>query len=243
MISAIILVKDQLSQLSTALNSVRFCDEILVIDDYSTQDITPVTKPYGAKVYHRHLDQDYAAQRNFALSKATKDWVLFVDADEIVTPSLQQEILNVTTTNTNIEGFYLYRQDVFLDKVLQYGETSQVTLLRLARKNSGRWARPVHEIWNISGPTEKLHHPLIHQPHATISKFITKINFYTNLEAQYRIQQQEQFSLIKLVLFPPLKFFHNYLFKLGFLDGFPGLVMAFIMSLHSLILRVKLYEK
>jgi len=123
---------------------------------------------------------------------------------------------------------------------LMWGETGQLQLIRLARRQMGRWHRPVHEIWRIKGSVGQLKSPLYHYPHPTLADFFNKINHYTNIEAGYR---RRQFDLFELIFYPPGKFFYNYFIKLGFLDGIPGLIMAVMMSLHSLLVRIKLYEK
>ena len=129
-----------------------------------------------------------------------------------------------------------------MHKQLKYGETSQVWLLRLARKHAGEWKRPVHETWSVSGSVGKLEHPLDHKPHESIAAFMNKINLYTSLEAHYRKRQGESFSWFALLLFPLGKFFANYILAQGYRDGYPGFSMAMIMSIHSLSVRVKQYE-
>lgn len=240
-LTAVVLTKNEASQIGDLIDSLTFCDQVVVVDDYSTDDTRRIAQEKGAQVFKRHLDGDFAAQRNLGLTKAKGDWVLFVDADEQVSAALQTEILEATK-NREMYGYYLKRNDLFMGKQLKYGETAQIWLLRLAQKKAGTWSRPVHETWKIPQPVAKLKNPLLHKPHASIESFLTKINLYTSLESRYRKDHGQGFSWIELVLFPVGKFFRNYVLAQGFRDGIPGLSMAYMMSLHSFMVRVKLYE-
>ena len=140
-----------------------------------------------------------------------------------------------------VDGYYIKRLDYFGGRLLKFGETGDIKLLRLGKKGAGCWQRKVHEFWDIKN-TAILINPLYHYPHQTIKQFIDSINIYTNLDAQELNKENKNFSVFRLLFNPVGKFIQNYFIKLGFLDGVPGLVMAFMMSLHSLIVRVKQYE-
>lgn len=241
MITAIILTHNNQDTILQAVKSVAFCQQLIIIDDHSSDDTRKLLKKTKAKLFTCHLNKDFSAQRNYGLSKATASWVLFIDPDETVSKSLREAILRAVNNQAHYLGFYLLRHDSFLGKTLRHGETGSVKLLRLARKGSGLWHRPVHETWHVSGPTSTLTPPLLHHPHPSLSSFLAKIDYYTSIESHYRHGRGERFHYHTLLL-PLGKFIHNYLLKAGFLDGFPGLVMAYFMSLHSLIIRVKLYE-
>lgn len=243
MISAIILVHNQKEALKNAIKSVSFCDEIIVIDDNSTDASKEVAQKLGANVLSHSLDNDFAAQRNFALSQVNHEWVLFVDADEIVSETLKKEIISTIRQHPTENGFYLRRNDVFLGKTLTHGETAHVHFLRLGRKNKGKWQRPVHEFWSIEGSVGSLSQPLLHHPHASIQSFLDKINYYTEIEAKYRKAQGKKSNVLEMIIWPIGKFIDNFFLKEGIYDGYQGLIMAIMMSLHSLIVRVKLYEQ
>lgn len=241
MITAIVLTKNEEGNIKKCLKTLRWCGEIVVVDDYSDDKTREIAKKLGARVFVRNLKGDFAAQRNFGLKKAMGDWVLFVDADERVTPALRAEITNFQFSIFN--GAYLERKDYFLGRWLRFGETANVKLLRLARKNAGTWKRKVHEFWQIKkSRVGELKNPLLHYPHQTILRFLVQINEYTSLDANQFYQEGQRFQFWQLFLYPTAKFFQNYFIRLGILDGFPGLVMTWMMSLHSLITRVKLWE-
>src|SRR5687767_1556305 len=229
-LSAIVLTKNNQTNLKKTLNSLSFADELIVIDDYSTDNTTEIASKKKAKIYKSHLNNDWSAQRNIGLTKATSDWVLFLDSDEIVSNSLKKEIKKAIKTNKN-QGFYLKRTDIFLGKKLEFGETANVKLLRLAKKNSGHFVNKVHEIWKIKGKVATLKEPLLHNRDLNLTDFIERVNRYSD------INTNSKFNYLDL-LKPILKFLYNYFFLLGFLDGFRGLAMAYLMSLHSLSVRI-----
>ena len=241
-ISAVILTKNEEDNIAECIGTLGFCSEIIVIDDYSTDKTTKIAKELGAKVVKRRLDGNYAEQRNYGLKIANSGWVLYIDADERVSNELKEEIIS-SINSVDAQAFRLKRQDYFLGRKLVFGETSKVKFIRLAKRSAGTWKRPVHETWNIKGQVVDMKEKLHHFPHKTIEKFIESINHYTTLEAQFRLLKSEKASLIELLTFPITKFVKNYFVLLGILDGFPGLAMAYFMSLHSLLLRVKIKTK
>ena len=162
-ISAIVLAKNEQGNIRKCLEALKWCQELIVIDDYSEDKTAEFALKMGAKVFKRHLKDDFASQRNFGLSKAKGDWVLFVDADEIVTPQLKKEILKYIDV-FRCDGFYLRRQDFWGGKALNYGETSKVKLLRLAKSKAGKWKRKVHEVWEVKGKVGELKNPLYLSP-------------------------------------------------------------------------------
>ena len=240
MLSAVVLTKNEENSLAGCLRSLRFCDEIVVIDDFSQDQTREIAKKFGARVFRRQLKNDFSAQRNFGLQKAKGDWVLFVDADEEVPPALQKEILQAIKA-ANFNGFYLKRQDYFLGKPLRFGETARVRLLRLAKKNCGRWQMPVHEVWQIKGRLGQLKNPLLHRRKLTIAQFMEKINRYSSIRARQLYRQGVKTNWLLILAYPIAKFVYNYFGRLGFLDGQVGFVMAAMMSVHSFLVRAKLY--
>lgn len=243
-ISAVVLAHKYSNKLNIALHSLLFCDEIILLTD--TKDISKQlfdTKTlHKLKIVQAPLLHDFSKKRNIGLSHAHSDWVLFLDSDETVSNALKTEILDAVEQK-DIHGFFIKREDFFMNKVLKRGDPSSVMLLRLARKHAGIWKRPVHEYWDVQKKTDILTNPILHVPHDSIESFLEKINMYTSIESTYRKQSGEQFSLFELFVFPIIKFMYSYIFQLGFLDGFAGFTMAYMMSVHSLCVRVKMYEK
>jgi glycosyltransferase involved in cell wall biosynthesis len=242
MISVVILTKNEEKNIEACLESVAWCDEKIIIDDHSTDKTTSIAKEKGAKVYLRYMQNDFADQRNYGIEKANGDWILFIDADERVSSALWYEIMQQTSqTIGDTMGFYIKRQDTMWGHILKYGESGNMYLLRLAKKNIGKWVGRVHEVWKITGKTEILKNPLDHYPHTTVADFLREINFYTDLRAEDLYTKKIKANWLSIIVYPKSKFLQNYIFKRGFMDGIPGLVFAMLMSFHSFLVRSKLW--
>ncbi len=243
-LTTVILFHSVDEKLMKAVKSVSFSDEILLLSESEENKKIYVPRNLQAKtrVIAVPLERDFSRKRNIGLSQASSEWVLFIDSDEYVSQELKEEIIE-GIDQRDVHGFFIKREDMFMGKALKHGEPSDVTLLRLARKDAGVWKRPVHEYWDVEKHTDILRSPLHHNPHASISSFLEKIMLYTSIESEYRKLEGRTFFLTELLFFPLLKFLDAYILKLGFLDGFPGLSIAYMMSLHSLCVRVQMYEK
>ena len=248
--AVIIITKNEQDNIRRCLDSLNWCNEIIVIDDYSTDNTLKIVRSIqklnaNIRVFSRLLNGDFAGQRNFALSKANSNWALFVDADETVSGSLKKEILQTLSNQETVKvnGYFLKRSDIFFGKTLKYGETAALKFMRLARIRSGLWQGRVHEEWNIEGRTGNLENHLIHTPHKNMAAFLNSINKYTDIVAQYWIEQGRKSDVWQIIFYPLLKFISNYFFKLGFLDGTRGLIMSIMMSFHSFLVRGKVYLK
>lgn len=241
----VILTKNEEKNILDCIESIPSDFEIIVVDDYSTDRTIEVVKSIARKnirVLEHKLDDDFASQRNFALSKANSEWVLFIDADERISHELGNEI--VSTINhqpSTINGYYVKRADTMWGKQLKHGESGNIKIIRLAKKDSGKWKGKVHEVWDVKGPIGKLTGPIIHYPHQSLSEFLSEISFYSTLRAKELHQERIRASFWQIFFYPKAKFAVNYFFKLGFLDGIPGLIFAIMMSLHSYLVRSKLW--
>lgn len=239
MISAIILSHNSEGEIAKTLASLTWCDELLVIDDASTDRTAEIAKKHNAQFYEHPLKDDFAAQRNFGLTKAKGDWILFVDADEVVSPALAREIQK--SLEIDCAGFYLKRQDYLFGRKILHGETNKVRLLRLAKKGAGKWTRAVHEVWDVKGVIGTLTQELDHFPHPNVAQFISEINMYSTLNARYLYEQKVQVPTWHILAYPAAKFFVDYVWYRGFLDGTPGAIIALMMSMHSFLSRAKLW--
>lgn len=241
MISAVIIAKNEEKQIVDCIERLSFCDEVIVIDDYSEDRTGEVAKRMGAKISKKRLSGSFSDQRNFGLEKARGEWVLFIDADERVSDQLASEIKDKTREESAVDGYFLKRSDHLWGKKMKHGELGSIHLLRLARRNKGLWIGDVHERWNVKGPTDYLTNELFHFPHQTLTEFLTEINHYTTMRAEEIFKKKERVKPSDVVLYPVGKFFVNYILKAGFLDGIEGLVFAYIMSFHSFLVRGKVW--
>lgn len=244
-ITAIILAKNEEKIISDAINSVSFCDEIIVVDDYSTDKTLDIARAKKTKVIKRPSEGNFGNQRNFAMEKAGGDWVLFVDADEVVTKNLALEIRNVLKNNSEISSYYIKRRDYFWGRELKYGEVHKARtkgILRLMRKKSGIWTGCVHELFDPNGQSGLLRHYIDHRPHQTIAEFLREINEYSTIRGRELQRKNKRVSILGIIFYPFAKFAYTYFIKLGFLDGASGFAYAFLMSFHSFLVRAKLFQ-
>lgn len=238
MISAVVLTHNDENTIQNTLNSLSWCDEVIVVDDNSTDRTSAISKQSNAKLFTRALTNDFASQRNFGLEKAKGDWILFVDSDEVVSSGLADEIQHC---DFSCDGYFIKRTDFMWGRELKHGETANIRLLRLAKKAGGIWKESVHEVWDIKGKTGELNSPLLHYPHPSVSSFLDQINTYSTIRAQYLFDAKVPAHGWHIVAYPLAKFLKNYIVLRGFLDGMPGLIVAVMMSIHSFLVRGKLY--
>jgi len=264
-ISAVVLTKNEEKNIVRCLKSLLWCDEIIIVDDNSEDEtLSVISSRLSAirnkiKIYKRNTDRDFSAQRNFGLEKANGEWVFFVDADEVISDELRKEIISVChpeschaefiSASSKIRkqvqhdtvGYYIRRKDYFLGKWLKYGETGKIKFIRLVRKDAGKWIGKVHEKWIINGKLGEFYNPILHYPHPTISSFLININNYTDILTEKWHQEGKKMKFWEILFFPIGKFLQNYILRLGFMDGVPGLIMATMMSFHSFLARGKFY--
>lgn len=258
-ISAVVLLSDEdMATIERCLDSIIWCDEIILLLDNSKEVssgtefaikekiLNSSSKNYqNISILRRPLNADFSAQRNFGLDKTVNDWVLFIDADEEVTEKLKKEIQNKLDSDISVKtnGYLIKRDDYIFGKKLRYGETGKISFLRMGRKTEGGWEGKVHETWKIKGKTEELENTLDHYPHQQVGSFLESINFYTEILSNEWYKEGRKVTVLDIIIYPKLKFIVNYIFKLGFLDGTAGIVMAIMMSMHSFLVRSKLWLK
>jgi glycosyltransferase involved in cell wall biosynthesis len=231
-----ILAKNEAENLPTCLKQCSFAEEIIVfIDSTSTDQTQQIVKDVGVKMIRAKLES-FADARNTILKEASQEWVLFLDADERLTSILIESIEKFVLSPGQNVGAELLRQDVFLGRRLKHGDAN-IWLIRLGRRNAGFWRRPVHEIWELKGSTTKLNGILEHYSHKSVQDYLRKMEFYTDLDAT---KTTERSSWWQLPVYPLMKFIKVYIFQLGILDGWPGLVFAYLNARYSFTKRRKL---
>ncbi len=235
-----IIARNEEHTISRAIKSVSKASEVIVIDDYSVDKTREVAGKLGAQVYKRHMSENFAAQRNFALRKAKCQWVLFIDADEYLSPELMSEI-DLAIRNNDISGYLITRKDNWLGKTLHESEWGNIKLLRLAQRKKGLWQRSVHEKWVVRGKIKSLTHPLIHTSHEDVASFIDQIAFHSRLHAKENTYKYKRVSLFIVIFYPVGKFVKNWLLRKGYKDGTRGFLYAMFMSLHSFLAWSHIY--
>lgn len=252
MLTCVIIAKNEEKTIERAIASVGFCDEIIVVDDNSTDKTALVAAHAGATILTHVLDNDFAAQRNYALEKAEGDWILYIDADEEVSAELGKEIVETIESDRHslekeryrTTAYYIKRRDVLWGRTLKYGElasTYHTGIIRLVQKKSGSWVGTVHETFKPTGHVGRLSSYLNHTPHQTIAEFLNDVNFYSGIRADELYAKHQKTSAFSIMAYPFAKFIYTYFIKFGFLDGTEGFIYSFMMSFHSFLVRAKLY--
>ena len=247
-LSLLLLTHNESKNLEENFNWVKNCKtikEIIIIDDNSTDNTQEIAKKLESahrivKIYSHNLGNDFASQRNFGISKTSYNWVLTIDADEKPTKKLIR-FLNHFDKN-RYKSYSFKRQDIFLGHQLDHGENAFLNFTRLFNKKYGKFVGQVHENWQTNKETKHTKLVIQHLSHQTIKSCIQKINFYTDIRAQEMYSQKKRTNIFQIIFFPIGKFIDNYIIKLGFLDGTPGIIMALCMSFHVFLNKAKLWH-
>lgn len=218
------------------MRSVSWAEEVLVVDSGSTDRTRELAKAAGARVLE-HAWEGYGQQKNWAMDQATGPWVLFLDADEEVSPELRGELEAFLGSSGDFRGAELPRRTWFLGRWILHGGWYPNRLIRLARKDYGRWTEPsVHESLEVSGPVKRMEHDLLHYTFRDVGEnVLTNIRF-SRLGAKVAKARGERGTLLRILLKPVGKFLETYVWKLGFLDGFPGFVIS-MNAAHSIFMK------
>lgn len=227
-LSAIIITLNEEEDLPDCLRSLKFCDEIIVVDNGSSDDTVKIAIDAGARVFQTTDWPGFGLQKQRALNNAKGDWIISVDADERVSPLLAAQILSAIS-NDGYDGFRLNRVNFFLGREMKYGGWSPDYILRVARRTRCSFDRSVvHEALMVDGTTNTLRGPLLHFSYKTIDEVLEKHTRYAKLGATKILDKA---SIVKQSGFSPITraiwtFVRHYFLKMGFLDGWRGSLAA-----------------
>ena len=227
----------------STLKSIKWCDEILVVDSFSNDRTLDIVKEYGANIIqHEYINS--ARQKNWALQYCKHDWVFQIDSDEILEEMAEAIIRDaINNAGENTHCFKMPRKNHVLGKWVKYGGLYPDWEYRLFRKEYGKWwDREVHSRIVVPGEVETLETPLIHHGMPNISKQILNLDRYTRYEANYLLRINVKFSWVKWLLKPIYIFFSRYIFQQGFRDGWRGLFLAVFYAFYSFLSQAKLLE-
>ena len=224
-LSAIVLTKNSERCLKDCLGSLTFADELLVIDDGSTDATREIAEACGAKIIVHAMNGDFSAQRRFAAEAASGDWLLFIDSDEVVSPALAEEIR--TVVGQEPRACELLRENRFLHHSIQHGSMRGDRVLLLFPKDGLTIEGRVHEKMTSRYPVTRLSGILYHYPYEDWSAMIRKLDSYTSYLAQQQIEKNKRTGFLTGALLKPTwAFLKVYVFNRGFLDGRMGLMFA-----------------
>ncbi len=243
-ISVCITAGNEAANIRRCLNSVKWADEIVVVDSFSRDNTPNICREYTNLVYqHRWLG--YIGQKNLIKDLASGTWILFIDADEEVSAELRDEILNeFTTGNTDkYAGYEFPRMVWFMQKWIKHGDWYPDVKLRLFRKELGTCGgEEPHDKTTVHGPVKRLKGKLNHYTYNDISDQISTLNNFSLISANSMYNKGKRFMLIDLLIRPFYKFIKCYFIKHGFLDGMAGYIIARISAIGVFIKYAKLWE-
>jgi len=253
LLSVAIITHNEEQNLPRTLAGVAWADEIIVVDSGSTDRTLEIARSFNTRGYNVRIIErpwpGFAAQKNFAIAECTGDWVLSLDADEELTPELQQEIRKLFTEPPLADAFFIRRRNLFLGRWIKRGGFYPDPKLRLFRRGSAQFEdRPVHETIVFQGETAILDNDLIHHAYPTLSTYIEHMERYSSLGAEILIAKgRTSRSWLAFVwnvwLVPQLTFQWNYFCRGGFLDGREGLLLHLYQAVYASWKYAKAWER
>jgi len=249
-LSVVIAAKNEEKNIRACLEAVKWADEVVIVDDRSTDRTVEICREYGARIVINDAGGSFHKNKNLGLDNASGEWLLSLDADEVVSPGLKDEIIaRLSSDLTGLDGFYLPRDNYFLGKRITGCGWSSDYILRLFRKGAAKWPLDIHDVPSLADATRavRLENPLIHNSYYSLEQYFEKFNRYTTRLA---VEESEKgvrvgganfvtFFLLKPVFWSMRKYF----FQKGFMDGFRGLFISLSSGLVIFVTYAKLWEK
>ncbi|MBQ9292255.1 MAG: glycosyltransferase family 2 protein [Campylobacter sp.] len=241
-LSTLIVAKNVEKNIKECIKSVEFSDEIIVIDDYSTDKTVEIATSLGAKVFQRAMNGDWSAQQNFSIEKATHDWILLIDADERITPELAQEIKQKLQSDELI-AYRIKRLNHFNRKIVRFGVLHPDFVTRLLPKKDFYLTGQVHPKLHYPYPEQNLKNYMLHYTYDNWDAYWRKFDKYTKLSAVRYKDENKSVSFFRDIIIRPIwAFFKVYVIQLGFLDGKIGWILSVNHYLYTMTKYARFYE-
>lgn len=242
-ISACITCFNEEQKIRRCLESLTWCDEIVVVDSFSTDSTVAICREFTDKVYQEEW-KGYIGQKNWVRKRASHPWVLFLDADEEVSPELREAILREFEEGPpDCDGYQFPRQVLYLTRWIRHGAWYPDVKLRLFRRDKG-WSDGVepHDHVEVEGPVKTLHQPIRHYTYDGIYDHIRQINRFSSITAHEKKHEGYCFRWIDLLFRPPWRFFKGYVMRGGFKEGFHGYLIALLAAFEVAVKYAKTRE-
>lgn len=243
-ISACITAGNEEHNIRRCLESVIWADEIIVVDSFSKDRTIEICREYTDLVYQHHW-LGYIGQKNLIKDLASGEWILFIDADEEISPGLRDEILEEFRSgrNTRHDGYEFPRMVRHLHRWIRHGDWYPDTKLRLFKKSRGRCGgREPHDRIEVDGSVKRLRNPMYHYTYTGIENQIASLNRFSSITAAGQFEDSRPMRWVDLLTRPFLRFLRGYVLKRGFMDGMPGLIVSVSNSFGVFIKYAKLWE-
>ncbi|MCX2678545.1 glycosyltransferase family 2 protein [Galbibacter sp. EGI 63066] len=224
-----------------AILTASFADEIIIIDSYSTDKTIELAKKHPVKILQREFD-DFSSQKNYAIDKASYNWIFILDADEKIPSALKKEIQQVLQKENKNVAYEVLCSHIFMGKRMKYSTFKNEWKLRFFNKEFCKYGKKlVHEDMVINGTTGRLKNHFDHYTYRSFDHFISKKNKYAWLQAEEYYKKNKKPSFYHFVIKPSFRFFNQFILRGGFLDGFPGFASAYINSYGVMTRYIKLW--
>ncbi len=245
-LSVAIITLNEESNIRRTLDSVRWADEIVIVDSGSTDRTVEICREFTPHVHH--LDWlGYGRQKNAAIDRTTGDWVLSLDADEPVEAELADEVRSIISSPGARDGYRIPRKTYFLGRLVRHGGWYPDLNLRLFRRGKGRFEeRSVHEAVRVDGSVGTTRHAILHYAYPDLASYLASINRYSSLAVQVMAEKgiaPFKVSWLNILFRPIFTFLYKYFFRLGFLDGKHGLVLNLFHSCYVFAKYAKAWER
>jgi glycosyltransferase involved in cell wall biosynthesis len=233
MLSVAIITYNEEDNIRDALESVKWADEIVVVDSFSKDRTVEICREYTDKVFSMEWS-GFSHQKNKAISLTTMPWILVLDADERVTGPLRDEITTLLRDEPTMAGYYIPRKNFFSNRWIRHGGWWPDYTLRLFRRNKGRIEeREVHEAIRVDGEVGYLKSPLEHYTYRDVSDFLKRMELYSGLAAKELYKNNRRATVMDLLLRPPATFLRMLILRMGILDGIYGIILAWLYSVYT----------
>lgn len=238
-----VITRNEEPRLRACLASLRWVDELVVVDAESTDRTVDVAREFTERVVVRPWP-GFAAQKNFAAAQARSTWVLSVDADEEVSAELKDEIQRVLVEASPVAGYAVPRRNIFWNRWVRHGGLYPDWQIRLFQRGRGRFVeRAVHESVEVTGDVQRLEGPLIHRSYEGVGQFLERAHRYSSLAADDLVRAGARAGPLSLMLRPLGRFLAMYVLRGGFLDGTPGFLLAGLYAYYVFIRSAKVWER
>lgn len=244
-LSVVISTHNRAKSLARTLASVKkLADEIIVVDNESSDDTSQVAKKFGAKVFSRPNNLMLNVNKNFGFSKASGDWILCLDDDEVVTLPLSEEI-RAAISQDDADGYWIPRKNMIFGKWIQHGIWWPDLQLRLFKNGAGKYPQKhVHEYIDVAGKLGTLKKPYTHYNYDSVGQYLEKMErVYTENEVQKYVSLGYTVTWQDAIRFPASDFIKLYFAQGGYKDGLHGLVLALLQAFYSFLIFIKLWER
>lgn len=232
-LSALLITHNEEPNIREVLDNLAFADEIIVVDSFSTDKTFEIACSYkNVKAFQRVFD-NFALQRNHTIGLASNPWILFIDADERVSPELQQEINTVINQEKSAAAYFMYRDFIFEDKKLRFSGWQTDKIIRLFKKENAAYNlnKIVHEKLIVKGEIKILKNRLTHYSYSNYKDYKQKMIFYGQLKAQEELMKNTNPTFFHFYIRPAYQFLNQYIFRFGFLDGKKGIIICYLNAL------------